>query len=835
MNILLDNSQNRTLDQNQINIFASKMQHIFQKSAKQSFKTYAVVSKKVKNSKPWFGIQCHKARKRYYTARKNNTLHKNEITKRIMINACKHYKSTTRKYYKKHITGLKNKIRRLRTENSKDYWKMINSLNKKTDTTPIPLHDMFEYFRTLNSCAATESGENFNAQHILFNLAHLENNEAFQLSQASLDNPISEGEINTAIKSLKANKSSGTDGILNEYITSTKHIFIPIYKKLFNIMLENGTIPSDWVKGNIIPLYKNKGSKMDPANYRPITLLSCVGKLFTSILYHRLSTFLEENKILNETQSGFRKEYSTIDNIFTLHGLIEYFKSKKSKLYCCFVDFTKAFDSVWRDGLWQKLLTHGIQGKTFDIIKNMYNEIKSCVTVNGCSSGFFKCQQGVRQGENLSPLLFSVYLNDLDYFMHTSGCKGIEVNIHDHEYIIFLILFVILYADDTLVLSDNPKDFQDMLNVFNEYCKRWKLNINIDKTKAMIFGDYARNRAISFNIAGNEIEIIKEFKYLGVLFTKNGRFVQHIKYLSSLAKKSMQLLRKRIVNLRLPVDCQLKLFDQTIVPILLYGSETFGFENLQPLEKIHLDFLKSILRMKSSTPLIMVYGEFGRFPLEIQIKTRMIKFWAKILTGKNTKISHKIYKLLLYLHNNNIYSCKWISCIQKTLQDVGLNYIWISNNIENINWLCREVKSRLEMQFVQKWNSDVQASPKCINYRIFKTNFKIEPYITELQPRSFITLSRFRTTNNRLPVERGRWENVDRSQRFCNLCTGNMLGDEFHYLLECKYFIEERKKYLPKFYLRHVNTLKFQKLMSTENLKLLKQLSRFISIVLSKF
>ena len=137
---------------------------------------------------------------------------------------------------------------------------------------------------------------------------------------------------------------------------------------------------------------------------------------------------------------------------------------------------------------------------------------------------------------------------------------------------------------------------------------------------------------------------------------------------------------------------------------------------------------------------------------------------------------------------------------------------------------------------MQKWNSDIQASPKCINYRTFKINFKIEPYITDLQPRSFITLSRFRTTNNRLPVERGRWENAERSQRFCNLCTGNILGNEFHYWLECKYFTEERKKCLPKFYLRHVNTLKFQKLMSTEILKLLKQLStRFISIVLSKF
>ena len=104
---------------------------------------------------------------------------------------------------------------------------------------------------------------------------------------------------------------------------------------------------------------------------------------------------------------------------------------------------------------------------------------------------------------------------------------------------------------------------------------------------------------------------------------------------------------------------------------------------------------------------------------------------------------------------------------------------------------------------MQNLNSDNQASPKCINYRNFKPEFKIEPYITELQPRAYITLSRFRTTNNRLPIERGRWENVERSQRFCNLCTGNMLGDEFHYLLECTYFTEERKKYLIKFYLQH--------------------------------
>ena len=222
--------------------------------------------------------------------------------------------------------------------------------------------------------------------------------------------------------------------------------------------------------------------------------------------------------------------------------------------------------------------------------------------------------------------------------MNTSGCRGIKTDVQDEEFMIFLILFVILYADDTIILSDDPKDFQDILTAFHDFCKLWKLDINTNKTKITIFGDYSRNQRLSFKINGKEIEIVKEFKYLGVLFSKNGRFAQHTKNVSNIACKAMYLLRKRIVNLYLPVDCQLKLFNQTIVPILLYGTEVSGFENLQPLEKIQLDFLRRILKMKSSSPLVMVYGEFGWYPLEIQVKVRMIKFWLKLLNGENTKM-----------------------------------------------------------------------------------------------------------------------------------------------------------------------------------------------------
>ena len=133
-------------------------------------------------------------------------------------------------------------------------------------------------------------------------------------------------------------------------------LLTPVYVTLFNIVLNTGSIPEKWLIGKIKPIYKIKGDILDPENYRPISLLSCLGKLFTALLSECLNTYLEENDILNENQAGFRKDHSTIDHIFALHALIEIMKFEKKKLFCSYIDFSKAFDSVWRIGLWRKLL-----------------------------------------------------------------------------------------------------------------------------------------------------------------------------------------------------------------------------------------------------------------------------------------------------------------------------------------------------------------------------------------------------------------------------------------------------------------------------------------------
>ena len=225
-----------------------------------------------------------------------------------------------------------------------------------------------------------------------------------------LNATITPEEVLQVTKTLKNNKSPGLDNILNEHLKSTITVMCPLYVKLFNVIFERGIVPESWTLGNIKPIFKNKRNPNEPGNYRPITLLSNCGKLFTAKINNRLSKIADKSDIINGSQSGFRKHFSTSDNLFILKTLMDISQSSKKKLFCCFVDFKQAFDTVWRADLWRKLTHHGIKGKCFDFIHNMYKIIKSNITTNEGSSQFFNCNVGVRQGE-------TYHLSCLVYFL----------------------------------------------------------------------------------------------------------------------------------------------------------------------------------------------------------------------------------------------------------------------------------------------------------------------------------------------------------------------------------------------------------------------------------
>ncbi|MCW4343354.1 MAG: reverse transcriptase family protein, partial [Candidatus Thiodiazotropha endolucinida] len=481
LNSINDLESKGDICQKDVDDIAEALSDTFKSAAMNSFGT---VRKNVgtNSNKPphWFNRKCKVARKKFHRAKYLYKLRPTCTNKHNLSSSSKCYKKTMSVEQKLFKRSKIKELRKIKSSEPRKFWKFLNGI--KNSSAEVTLESCFEYFRTMN---ASQNQENIPEANFPENEYNLETN-------AEINGSILWSEIEKAVCSLKNNKAGGLDMIVNEHIKNCYKLpnMRIILLKLFNIVFESGYVPTSWSTGNIIPIYKQKGDQTDPSNYRPITLLSCLGKLFTRILNDRLQQYSDKYDKISQNQAGFRKRFSTTDHIFALHMLINLVQNRRNKLFCAFIDLKRAFDTVWRDGLFHKMKLFNINGKCYNVVKNMYNNIKSCVTVNGNSSPLFACNIGVRQGENLSPLLFSIFLNDLEDHLSRSGnIDGISIasnNINENAYF-FLKIFVLLYADDTVILAESDEDLQHALNAYATYCENWKLSVNTDKTKIMIF------------------------------------------------------------------------------------------------------------------------------------------------------------------------------------------------------------------------------------------------------------------------------------------------------------------------------------------------------------
>ena len=213
----------------------------------------------------------------------------------------------------------------------------------------------------------------------------------------------------------------------------------------------------------IVPLFK-KNDPNDINNYRGITLVSCFSKIFTGALSNRLNKWAENNDVLSDSQFGFRKGRSTTDAIFVLNAIIQKILNEKGRLFCTFIDLNKAFDNVYLNGLWYKLYKLGINAKMLRVIKDMYNKVKTCV--RGCNSysDFFDCAVGLKQGEVISPILFSLFIEDLELFLQEDPTCGLSF-----DEITFILM---LFADYMVIVGKHRNDLQGSLDLLNSYCNK---------------------------------------------------------------------------------------------------------------------------------------------------------------------------------------------------------------------------------------------------------------------------------------------------------------------------------------------------------------------------
>ena len=371
---------------------------------------------------------------------------------------------------------------------------------------------------------------------------------------------------------------------------------------------------------------------------------------------------------------------------------------------------------------------------------------------------------------------------------------------------------------------------QNYLDALYEYSMKWRLCVNIEKTKIMIFRKGGRlSNNLDFKYGNYPIEIVRRFSYLGVVFTTGGSFTDLQKTLVGQAQKEMYQMQKylnQFVSLKPSHVCDI--FDKLIHPILSYGCEVWGVIQGRLVERMHLKFCKQLLGVKKTTQNNFVYGQLDRYPLIVHRQYRIIKFWLKNLEGENRKFTKICYDMMLndmvlFPNKNN-----WVIRVRNVLNNTGFSIVWQNHGLGNEIAFLTLLRQILQDMFIQDWHSRLDLSSKASLYRNLSNILCYKSYLDSISVVKFrIALTKLRTAAHRLLIETGRWvkpKSIALENRKCIRPTCNIIEDEFHFILVCPMYSSFRH-YIPKYYTNSM--FKFIELLNNNNELIVRRLALY--------
>lgn len=783
--LLLEKFILNTYSQNKlgINLALSDITKIFHQSASMCNLKNKSSKRKPKNTKEmWFDSECKNIRT---TVRNlSNQKHRdpdNEELRHQYHEALRLYKQTLRVKKEEHTEQLFQAMEE--SINTSNFWNNWNTLYRpQQEDLVIQNGNIWRtHFENLYKTTETNPARN----ELKTKLEILKEN--IKDNQNPLDFPITVNELTDRLHALKPNKACGIDGILNEMIKYTNDQFRTAIIKLFNFVLRVGYFPDTWNQGLITPIFK-QGDKYEPNNYRGICVNSNLGKIFCSIINTRLQNFLKTHKILDKSQIGFLPKHRTSDHIYTLHTIIDrHVYQNKSKIFACFIDFEKAFDSIWHEGLFLKLLENGIGGKTFDLISTMYKNNTCAVKIGNKRTEFFSQQRGVRQGCPLSPTLFNIYINELAKALNNSTAPGPTLTESEVK--------CLLFADDLVILSKTKEGLQQLLDVVETFSHTWALKINLAKTKIMIFQNRSRCRENKYIFrAGNQVlQHTQEYTYLGLKLSSTGNFNLAVNELKAKALRVFYMIKNTIRH-EIPIQTWLKILKAIIEPIALYGSEIWGPLKTQDfskwekeeIETLHTQICKNILKVNRATPNNSCRAELGQYPLLISIQKRAVKFYQHLKRSEPSS-----------------YQAEALRCQEQNRHRSALSQLMLKLQPDQHSTIWPNQIIQLQKQnYITYWKDATKSQKKMELYLKLKREYKPAEYLSCVKEHKLRkTLSRYRLSDHRLAVERGRhrqrWQ--PREQRLCSLCSQRELETEEHFLIHCDHYHSIRSHYFTRF------------------------------------
>lgn len=417
-------------------------------------------------------------------------------------------------------------------------------------------------------------------------------------------------ELQRALNSLADGRAPGVDGIPSEIWKHGGAILTNNLLLLIQQAWKEGSVPQEWKDANIVTIFK-KGDRTQCGNYRGISLLSIAGKAFARILLNRLNVHITPD-VLPETQCGFRNNRSTVDMIFCLRQLQEKCIEHNQPLYIVFVDFTKAFDTVGRRGLWQLLHKYGCPEKFTTMIESLHTGMTARVREAGERSNSFPVSNGVKQGCVLAPTLFSIFLSAmLDEAFRDVG-EGVYIQSRQEADLFNashfkaktkskkILVRELLFADDSALVAHTPEQMQHVIDTFSEASKKFGLQINIKKTEVLFKGSAEHQVEKDILVDGSALNRVDDFTYLGSIISNNGRIDSELTKRMAKASSAFGRLRVRLWNnhhVSTRVKC--KIYRAIVISTLLYGAESWTLYRSQ-VKKLHafmMRHLRAIMRI----------------------------------------------------------------------------------------------------------------------------------------------------------------------------------------------------------------------------------------------
>ena len=575
-----------------------------------------------------------------------------------------------------------------------------------------------------------------------------------------LDRPIDDREIASAItKQMKPGKKAGPDGNSPCTFHMLPATWIVFLTALLNLVF-SWSYPVAWTKAKLSMLFK-KGDSMDTGNYRGISVIDSIAKLYDYIMNNRLMSWYTPQR----EQAGGQSLRSCIEHIFTLRLWIDYCKRKRYKLFIAFIDFSKAYDRVPRGKLFRVLMSLGCGSVMLCALMSMYS-LTTCIL----GAVLITCTMGVRQGSPTSVFLFIIYVDILIKMVkERSPLDGFLSWLH-----------LLMLMDDTVILATSRESLEMKLSILKDYCDEYGMQINEKKTEFMVVNGSARDRE-NIVVNGMTVKHCSSYVYLGVVISENGSAASMLK--AHLADKKKHLNRLIIFLTRnhdAPFFVKRKVFDAAFSSAILYGCEAWLGVSLKPVETMYMSAVRRLLDVRRSTPSLTCLIEAGIPSLEALVKHRQSKFLQCMFEQRSDlEESDPLMHTLDFMRQNNPVLYTHVN----ELMQLDLKTDFKSDYDELCSRLRDTPPDRTKLRLYLTMNPNLSVHP------LYKTTDSQQVLEDSLR----ITFTRIRICSHKLRSETGRWIGTPSDQRFCPHCTGS-IQDEVH-ILQCPATLDIRNRF----------------------------------------